>query len=388
MKLVNKKILLISPERWGVNRLSKHHYAEILAKRGNQVYFLNPPTKGLLRITISATNINGLELIDYSPFLKGLNRFVRIPWLFNKLCACDTNRIKKLLPTLDIIWSFDPFRFQLPNLLGAPLFIFHPVDYFQSTIDQIVAKNASVIFSVSQFILDRYKGIPTPSFFINHGVGSIYLNQSNVTEEKQDSNIRCGYIGNMLSFGIHWSNLLTIVRTNSAVEFHFIGPYTINNLGDAKEENPSLIELKQCPNTLFYGELSPPEISKKIKLFDLFLICYDPEIVGPVTSNTHKILEYLSTGKVVVSSRISTYDNLANGLFSMVRSSIELPTKFSEVVAKISAYNTPELQQKRKSFAHLNSYENHILEIEKILTELTDNKINQSKSTLSSEGSG
>ena len=41
MKLKNKTILIISPERWGTNFVSKHHYALELAKNNN-VYFLNP----------------------------------------------------------------------------------------------------------------------------------------------------------------------------------------------------------------------------------------------------------------------------------------------------------------------------------------------------------
>ena len=36
----DKKILIISPEPWGVNHISKHHYALALIKKGNTVYFL------------------------------------------------------------------------------------------------------------------------------------------------------------------------------------------------------------------------------------------------------------------------------------------------------------------------------------------------------------
>ncbi len=39
-----KTILLISPESWGKSFVSKHHYAVELAKKGNIVYFLNPPS--------------------------------------------------------------------------------------------------------------------------------------------------------------------------------------------------------------------------------------------------------------------------------------------------------------------------------------------------------
>ncbi len=44
MKIINKTILFISPGPWGINHVSKHHYAIELAKIGNDVYFLNPPS--------------------------------------------------------------------------------------------------------------------------------------------------------------------------------------------------------------------------------------------------------------------------------------------------------------------------------------------------------
>lgn len=39
----NKNILIISPEAWGTNHVSKHHYARELQKQGGKVWFVNPP---------------------------------------------------------------------------------------------------------------------------------------------------------------------------------------------------------------------------------------------------------------------------------------------------------------------------------------------------------
>ena len=44
----NKTILLISPETWGPVKVSKHHYANYLAK-ANQVYFFNPSLPAKIR---------------------------------------------------------------------------------------------------------------------------------------------------------------------------------------------------------------------------------------------------------------------------------------------------------------------------------------------------
>jgi len=103
VKLTDKNILIVSPEPWDHIFVSKHHYATHLAKRGNQVYFLNPPT-GVFKL--QQTDYQCVETIDYKGFLPGLKYFPSfiIRWL--------TRRVFDQLEQLsgvefDIIWSFD-----------------------------------------------------------------------------------------------------------------------------------------------------------------------------------------------------------------------------------------------------------------------------------------
>ncbi len=369
MKFVGRCILIISPERWGVNRISKHHYAIALAQKENQVYFLNPPSIGLSRVVLTQTEIPNVTLVDYTPTLKGLNKILKYSeFLFNLLNEFEIQKIKKELPNKpDVVWSFDPFRFQNLKRFNFQLSIFHPVDYYQDSLDLKVAQWADIIISVSQAILDRYKQLSTPNFFINHGVSAVFLNPKR-SSQKTDNVIRCGYVGNLLSFGIHWPNLLQIITENNHVEFHFIGPYQTNNLGNAKGVDDQINELKKRKNVILYGPLSPAEISDKIQSYDLFLICYNPELYNKVVSNSHKILEYLSTGKVVVASLTTTYSILANDLIEMVDDSADLPERFKKVVDDVSSYNSMKQQEKRIAFARLNSYENHLIEIEQLIS--------------------
>ncbi|MDZ7647524.1 MAG: hypothetical protein U5K54_10320 [Cytophagales bacterium] len=227
MEFVGKRILIISPERWGINRISKHHYAIALARRGNQVYFLNPPSQGLKQVSLRQTEIAGLIQIDYTPVLKGLNKVLKLSeWLFALLNSFDIKKIQRTLPNQpDIVWSFDPFRFQNLKQFNTHISIFHPVDYHSGTLDLKLAQTADIILSVSPVILDKYRSVNKPLFFINHGVSSFFLDQKRVPE-KIDSKIRCGYVGNLLSFAIDWINLIQIVCENDQVEFHFIGPYS------------------------------------------------------------------------------------------------------------------------------------------------------------------
>src|SRR5664279_4576565 len=132
--LSNKTILIISPQAWGKMFVSKHHYAVELAKRGNRVYFLNPPDenkkirKGKISIKPSGEHEN-LLLIDHSLSFPYNIKFHFIA-LFHALMRPHVKKILGKIDTpIDIVWSFD-----LGNLYPFSFFpvksfkIFHPVD--------------------------------------------------------------------------------------------------------------------------------------------------------------------------------------------------------------------------------------------------------------------
>jgi hypothetical protein len=71
-ELRNKTVLLISPERWGKMRVSKHHYAIELADRNCKVYFLEPPSNDLdvnLKMNVCPAH-EAITIIQYRPVFK------------------------------------------------------------------------------------------------------------------------------------------------------------------------------------------------------------------------------------------------------------------------------------------------------------------------------
>jgi len=96
----------------------------------------------------------------------------------------------------------------------------------------------------------------------------------------------------------------------------------------------------------------------------VFLICYKPDYINYHGENSHKILEYLSTGKTVVSSHISLYSD--SQLLSMAKKdrNEELISIIDDVISNIEKYNAPDLMKQRILFALENTYANHIHKIE------------------------
>ncbi|MEI2709146.1 MAG: hypothetical protein V9E96_09060 [Chitinophagaceae bacterium] len=84
-------------------------------------------------------------------------------------------------------------------------------------------------------------------------------------------------------------------------------------------------------------------------------------------ANSHKILEYLSTGKVIVSTYLSYYFNQT--LFPMTGKGEEddYTALFSTVINNLEQYNNREEQIKRITYALENTYEKNIQKINQFI---------------------
>lgn len=75
---------------------------------------------------------------------------------------------------------------------------------------------------------------------------------------------------------------------------------------------PNFIQaLKDLPNCHLRGALGTSELANEMKEMDAFLLTYRTHPTESDLSNSHKLLEYLSTGRVVIASPLSEYDEVA-----------------------------------------------------------------------------
>jgi hypothetical protein len=115
-------------------------------------------------------------------------------------------------------------------------------------------------------------------------------------------------------------------------------------------------------------QLRPSILAKRLNRMDAFLICYDVEKDQSKGTNYHKVMEYLSTGKVIISNNITTYQEMP-GLISMVserQHNNNLPILFREVISNLDKYNSPVAMKQRKEFAAENTYEKQLSYIEQL----------------------
>ncbi|HPH85011.1 MAG TPA: hypothetical protein PLC48_06100 [Ferruginibacter sp.] len=374
--LANKQILIISPQNWGTLFVSKQHYAIELAKRGNTVYFLCPSSKPLqddkesVVIKPSGTH-ERLFIIYHKPFFSLKLKFHAMP-VFHWLMRIHTRAIlKKINKEIDIIWSFDlgnyfPFRFFDKNAYR----IFHPVDepLNQEAIQS--ARGADILFSVTNEILEKYHHYQLPSYFINHGVTDEFLAIKPLASRK-DQHIHVGFSGNLRREDIDRKVLLEIIEENPGVIFDCWGMYENVKQGINEEETDQFINrLKSFSNIRLHGMVTPGKLAVSIQEADAFLICYDVEKDQSKGTNYHKVLEFISTGKVIISNNISAYQDKPE-MVMMVKErkhNTGLPALFKTVIGQLEIYNSEKLQADRRIFAADNAYSKQVDRIELILS--------------------
>ncbi len=223
-KINLKQILIISPEPWSGQFVSKHHYAITLASKGYKVYFLNPPNNTLVDIEIQNTNYKNLFSIVAPQLTKGLRFYPKVVRNF-----IENRWLKKLEQQIgskfSTVWLFENSRFYDMNFAGDRLKIYHQVDSNQNFHVKEASSSADICFCVTDFIERELLQYSKKVFKISHGINLLtkYTSLSEEQEDRFDNNsIHVTYIGNLDMLYINEHILYNITRKHSNVIFHYI----------------------------------------------------------------------------------------------------------------------------------------------------------------------
>lgn len=362
--------------------ISKHNYAIELENQGNRVYFMNPPNQDQNVKDYVIRKIDGfrsLYLIDVYLFNNRVIDYLRLrlkitqlyDWYLFKMVK-RICRNEQLNP--DQVWSFDPNLHGFLHKYPAQKKIYFVADQVQHGSQRRGAKKADLIVAVASELLDPFRKINPHCLLINHGLNRSYekfadtmLQQllMNSDVARPATRLQAGYIGNLLIPSLYREGLKQIVTVHPDIDFHFWGIYNAekNNLLATGEE-PAMEVLSyiqaNCKNTFFYGVKPADEIIRELDKIDLFVYINDSvkDINGG--ANSHKILEYLSSGKVVVSTWLSFYGKEDLFVFTKKGREKDFAGLFDKVVRHIETYNTKEMAVKRIQYALSNTYSRNI----------------------------
>ncbi|GAA5138736.1 glycosyltransferase [Alloalcanivorax gelatiniphagus] len=344
-----KTILIISPESWGEHFVSKHHYALELARRGHRVLFLGPPEriKGIILEKIK-TRQGDIEIVRSGVVMRGLRflfpvikSFIERRWL---------NALERVAEAkIDCVWSFENSRFYDLSFAGQRLKIYHQVDLNQNFNPLTAAETADIVFCTSNVIRQKLSAVSGKIHKINHGVSDDVLNQfeDGVEQIEAGSAVKAAYVGNLDIPYLDIALFSSIIHSHPDITFLLVGGYD--------KSNNCYRALNAYPNVIWYGRVSPGKVGKILAGVDITLLVYRADEFRDQLSNPHKLMEYLSSGKVCVATYTDEYADKRN-LIQMADSQAEFKRVFNQTVSNIHVENSIEKKNARKSFARENTY--------------------------------
>lgn len=358
--------------------LSKMHYAAELAKMGNKVFFVNPPRESISTLIKKGDMVSGVQLLHIKPLMLTLLLRHKLFPLYSLLMQRYANHIRKIAGgQIDELWNFNPHSFPAMKGFAAKKNILLIYDFYKGRHVESAAKEADLVVTPSQLIADYYKPFNKAVYFIQHGLGAAFAEQARrrllqIPVNDNNKTIKVGYTGNLLRQAINTGVLQKIIIAHPQIEFHFWGPSSIvrNNVTDVNESiSTALLQfigfLEKEQNVFLHGVTAQDDMAKAMQDMDAFLFVYAATTDMNGASNSHKLLEYISTGKVVVSSMVSTYKG--TGLLQMCDDDNGLPALFDEVINNLASYNTIEKQQDRIAYSLQNTYNSQVKKIHQLL---------------------
>lgn len=354
-------VLIVSPEKWGGNMLSKHHYALALLKAGYEVFFLNPTVRN--SIYSFQKHDSGISIVEslafkgksfFPNFIKNLLEWIEIKFLLLKLGR-----------PIDMVWSFDPFRFQQLGYFRAKISIYHAMDNHFTTQENIIQSNSDIVFSNAHSVLTKFSN--PNKFFIGHGVANHFLQLDyNKVNLPGSNTFSVGYVGNLNNRLIDYVSLELLISNYQSVDFYFIGPLGDSNLATSGEISGLEPILKKYTNVFWLGEMETFALPQYLQAFHVLLSVYKPDKSG-FTVNPHKLLEYLSSGKVIVSTLNEMDYVWPEGVIIKLDSSKELINTFELAFSQYERFMQVDLCEQRKGIAKANSYDNKVNEVFEIV---------------------
>ncbi|MEM8939089.1 MAG: glycosyltransferase [Bacteroidota bacterium] len=250
-----------------------------------------------------------------------------------------------------IIWSFDNSVFydfdSLPNRLFK---ISHSMDLSQSFQMARSSRSADVCFGVTPEIVERQRKRNKHSYLITHGV-TLHLPIEKIILPGTNKK-KVLYFGNLAMPHLNWDLLKKATERFLAVDFILVG------------SNHAFAHKIHTRNLHLVNSVSSKCLPGYMAACDVLILFYKKQYHNSYAM-PHKMLEYLSSGKPIVSNEFSGYKEMTD-LIYQADTQVEWIQNLERALDK----DDPRKSEQRKSFALANTYKTKLHEIQQIIQEL------------------
>ena len=328
----------------------------------------------LLQVDDNIWNLYPKSIINSINWIPGTRIFNYYNKINNRKISGDIKEaIKKISFHCSILFNdSDMLRsFYLPEILAPSLSIYYSRDNLMSqpyfykhghVLEPQLMSKSDIVFANSEYLAKYALRFNTNSFNIGQGCDlSVFHPYQKNIELPDIDNIKgpiIGYIGAISSLRLDIPLLEKICEERPDWNFVFIGgqdqPFLNSSLHDKK-------------NVFFLGMKDVNLLPNYLAKFDLAI---NPQSLNPMTEGNYprKIDEYLAMGKPVVATSTLTMEIFKNHVYLG-----KTPGEFILLIEKGLIENSEKKKSERISFANTHTWENCIIRIYQIISDLFPN---------------
>ena len=383
MKLQNENIICFAGEDWWFhNPHSNLHIMQSLASN-NKVLFVNSP---------------GIKMPDFKndkyaykrvfKKLRSLTRFIKqaqpniwvftpfaipvIPTYQNAISKFNTAMLsfqikflKRWLKLYDpIVWVTVLVAKDVALQLrhdGGKCLVYYCVDNtphypgvdhtYMVALENDLHTKADLALFVNHTLLEERKHFNPNTFYTSHGVDYAHFSTAQAkslpipTDLARISRPIAGYMGEINSLDLEL--LKNLAQNNPSISFVFVGDIYSN-----------MQAIQDLHNVHFLGKRTYDQLPAYLQCFDVCCLYYKTEATFNNYRNPKKFLEYLASGKPIVSVAILEVE-----YFKEYVSIAKSYSQYNDLLKQAIAHDPPELRLKRIQFAQRQTWENVTEEI-------------------------
>lgn len=405
-----RDVIILSSTNYYTNSKSKlnaHILAEEIAKRGNNVLF------------VESLGLKDIHIFGISDIEKSLQRFIYIiKQLFTGLHRPQeklyilslfkfpfdkfeiVNKLNRYLLTKAIkkyakrylsnellIWSFVPNLWYIPNAIKNSAFIYHNIDDYSAIpfvdksyivkSERKTLKIADIVFTVSPKRIPEFKEYTDSDvIYLNNVCDFELFNQATKESVKPPIALKkiidlkkpiVGFVGNLAAYKEDINLLTKIAQISPEYSYVLIG-----GIGDG-ELLTNVLKLRTLHNVYFLGPKDYEKLYQYIKYFDVAIIPRRLNAAGE-GGFPMKYFEFLAAGKPTIVTGIGPlkeYSKLARlgGIGTNEKMFVKLIKYWIELKDKDKKEYDKAVKERIK-LAKLNSWDKRMLQLDRFVTRI------------------
>ncbi len=310
----NKKIIFLAKTSWDYYlHPYRTLYAKELSKNGNEVFWINEPTKNPFKFIrqfflarIFENKVNVFIPLLFTPTLHNLNSFNAWMLQIQLFILCGTLNSNGV-----VLWSVYCHHEKIVKHYTKAYKIYWPGDLFDLNSEREVLPFYDLIMPLTEESVSKLeKFYSGKSILSTTGCDWALFDQefqrSTKINNKGGNKPIVGYVGNISSFRLEFDILGELISNSIDWEFTFYGP-----IEQDRDTLKSVNDLSSFENCKFAGELNYDQVPAAIASFTAGIIPYKLNKFN-LGTNPNKFFEYSAMGVPCISSRIPSLQKFSD----------------------------------------------------------------------------